>query len=671
MEADFSGWATKTGLKCSDGRTIMPKAFEHMDGVTVPLVWHHGHSSPDNVLGHVLLENRPEGVYCYGFFNDTPQGINTQKIVQHKDINKLSIWANQLVERSKQVFHGMIKEVSLVLAGANPGALIDYVAIKHSDDPTDVTVLDDEAIIHTGLELESVRESEDNSDGELEHVDGETTVKEIYDNMDDVEKNVVNFLVAEAVKAATADGNTATHAEGADDANADTEATATVEGDLTHQEGTTVTNVFENQGKGPERDPKYILKHEDVVSIVKAAQFSEGKLSAAVKDYALAHGIDDIDLLFPDARLLTDRPEFDKRRTEWVSTVLNGVRKTPFSRIKSLVADLTLEQARARGYVKGNLKKEEFFGLVKRVTTPTTIYKKQKLDRDDIIDITDFDVVAWLKFEMRIMLDEEIARAILLGDGRESDDDDKVKDPAGASEGAGIRSIANDADLYAATVYVNIADASSSYNEVVDAIVAARRLYKGSGQPTLFTTEPVITAFMLLRDGDNRRMYRTLDELANDLRVAAIVPVEAMETDTTLLGIMVNLQDYTVGADKGGEVSMFDDFDIDYNQNKYLIEGRMSGALTKIRSALVIRTVASTAVLVVPVSPTFVDNVITPATTTGVTYKRADTNATVTTGAPITLTSGQSLTIYAVPSNTTNYYFANNVDDAWTFTFEA
>jgi hypothetical protein len=664
MEADFSGWATKAGLKCSDGRIITKKAFEHMDGVTVPLVWHHGHSSPDNVLGHVRLESRDEGVYCYGFFNDTPSGVNTKKIVQHGDINKLSIYANQLREVAKQVLHGMIREVSLVLSGANPGALIDFVAVSHSDDPNDVTILDDEAIIHTGLEFEEISDDEDddeNDDDDVEHADADLTVEEIYDGMTDLEQNVVHFLVSEAVKAAKAD--IATHAEGTA-----TEGTANDEGDLTHQEGTTVTNVFEQGNKTQDRDPKYILKHDDVVSIVEVAK-KGGSMKAAVEAYALAHGIDDIDLLFPEARLITDRPELDKRRTEWVATVLNGVKKTPFSRIKSIVADITHEAARAKGYIKGTLKKEEFFGLVKRVTTPTTVYKKQKLDRDDIIDITDFDVVAWLKFEMRIMLDEELARAILLGDGRAVDDEDKIKDPAGAAEGAGIRSIANDDDLYAVTVNVNVSDALSSYNEVVDSIVGARRLYKGSGQPTFFTTEPVITAFMLLRDTTGRRLYRTLDELASELRVSAIVPVEAMEDDTTLLGIIVNLGDYTCGADKGGEVSMFDDFDIDYNQYKYLIEGRMSGALTKIRSALVLRSVASGAALVVPVSPTFVDNVITPATTTGVTYKRADTNATVTTGAPITLTEG-SLTIYAVPASA-SYYFANNADDEWTFTFEA
>ena len=671
-EADFSGYATKAGLKCSDGRTITPEAFKHMSGVSVPLVWQHNHSSPENVLGHVILEGVADGVRAHGFFNSTKQGQDAKIMVQHKDVNSLSIWANNLVEKSKQVLHGTIREVSLCLSGANPGAIIDYVQVVHGDG--DVETLSDEAIIHTGLTLEP------GDAPVIEHATSEPTVQDVYDSLSQEQKDVVNFMIGAALEEATA--NTAAHSEEPEE-NETTEeqsttedTTAVDEGDLEHKEGTTgmPRNVFDQNGEQDDKTAgkRHYLSHADKLSIFEEAQKTGQTMKGAVEAYAMAHGIENIDLLFPDARSVMDRPEWDKRRTEWVAGVLNGTNHTPFSRIKSLSADLTLDEARAKGYVKGSLKKEQFFALTKRTTGPKTIYKKQKLDRDDIIDITDFDVVAWLKVEMRFMLEEELARAILIGDGRAVDDEDKIDDPAGASSGNGIRSIYNDDDLYAASVYVNVGDASSSYNEVVDAVIAARQFYKGSGQPTFYTTEPVITQFMLLRDTIGRRIFRTIDELANELRVSAIVAVEAMEDIPDLLGIMVNLVDYTVGADRGGEVNLFDDFDIDYNQNKYLIETRVSGALTKIRSALVIRKTASAAALVVPTEPAFVANVITVPTITGVTYKRGDTNATVTTGAPITLNSTTltSLVIYAVPASA-SYFFANNIEDEWTFVYEA
>lgn len=680
MEADFSGWATKTGLKCSDGRTITPQAFQHMSGEQVPLVWQHMHNSPDNILGHVKLTAHPDGVRCDAFFNKTPQGLNAKALVQHGDVSALSIYANQLIEKSKQVLHGMIREVSLVLSGANPGARIDYISIAHSDG--EIETREDEAIIFTQLPLEHANVPTNGS--------SEPTIKDVYNSLSDVQKNAVNYMIGVALEnnmpadaahsdvkpedAKEEDKTPETTPETTPDGT--TEATATGEGDLTHQEGTTgmTRNVFDQNGDNKQGGEKHAITHADKMAILEAAKKPGNTLKGAVEEYALSHGIENIDLLFPDARAVMDRPEWDTRRTEWVQGVLNGTNHTPFSRIKSLSADLTLDEARAKGYVKGNLKKEQFFGLVKRTTGPSTIYKKQKLDRDDILDIVDFDVVAWLKVEMRFMLEEELARAVLIGDGRAVDDDDKILDPAGASSGNGIRSILNDDDLYAASVYVNVGDASSSYSEVVDAVIASRRLYKGSGQPTFYTTEPVITSFMLMRDTTGRRIYRTIEELASELRVAAVVPVEAMEDTANLLGIIVNLRDYTIGADKGGEVNLFDDFDIDYNQYKYLIETRVSGALTKIRSALVLRTTSSAAALVVPVSPGFVPatNVVTPATTTGVTYKRADTDATVTTGAPITLNSTTltSLTIYAVPASG-SYYFANNIDDEWTFTYVA
>jgi hypothetical protein len=665
--ADFSGYATRAGLKCTDGRTIAPSAFQHMDGEQVPLVWQHGHNSPENILGHAVLQARDDGVYAYGFFNNTTQGQNAKALVQHKDINRMSIYANKLVERGQQVLHGMIREVSLVLSGANPGALIDYVAVQHDDG--EIQQLDDEAIIYTGLELEheDVPVEEDAELALTHAIAADATIADVYNSMTPEQQGVCHYLVGAALDEV---GASVTQAdEDGEGAAETTETTETEDETLTHKEGTTVSrNVFDQSDKAPAAE-RHVLSHADVQGIVSAAQ-KTGSLKQAVEDYALAHGINDIDLLFPEARSITDRPEWDKRRTEWVAGVLNGTRKSPFSRVKSMVADLTLEEARAKGYIKGNLKKEQFFGLTKRTTTPTTIYKKQKLDRDDIVDITDFDVVAWMKTEMRFMLEEELARAILIGDGRDVADEDKIKDPAGATDGAGIRSIANDDDLYAPTFYVNLADASSSYMELMEAMIRARKFYKGTGNPTLYTTESVITEFLLLRDAQERRYFRTVDDLAAELRVSSIVAVEPMEDEATVIAIMVNLDDYNIGADKGGEVSLFDDFDIDYNQFKYLIETRISGALVKIRSALVFRTVDSGDTLVAPTEPAFVANVITVPTITGVTYKRADTDATVTTGAPITLTSGQSLTIYAVPASG-SYFFANNVEDEWTFTYEA
>jgi hypothetical protein len=416
--------------------------------------------------------------------------------------------------------------------------------------------------------------------------------------------------------------------------------------------------------------------------IAKAA-IRHGSLKEAVEEYALQHGIDNIDILFPDARTVTDTPEFDARRVEWVRGVLNGTKHVPFSRIKSITADITHEEARARGYIKGNFKKEEFFGLVKRVTTPSTIYKKQQLDRDDIVDITDFDVVVWLKSEMRLMLDEELARAVLIGDGRAVEDEDKIKDPAGSNEGAGIRSILNDHDLYAATVNVNIDDANSTPQEIVEEVMLHMRLYKGSGNPTFYTTLPMLTKLLLAKDGMGRRLWRTSSELAAEMGVAGIVTVEVMEDVEDLIGIIVNLRDYTIGTDRGGEVTMFDDFDIDYNQYKYLIETRLSGALTKIRSALVLKKVAGGAALVAPVAPEQDDDEVTITNVTGVTYKIKEKTGTVTYNSnpvavgdtvtasyPIVLAEGAEVVIEATPASS-SYYFKNNVEDEWSFIHRA
>jgi len=558
MEPDFSGYATKAGLKCSDGRTIMPGAFKHQDKAKVPLVWQHGHTDPENVLGHAILENRDDGVYTYGYFNTSSKASHAKGLIEHGDINMLSIWANELVERAGRVLHGAIREVSLVLSGANPGALIENVTIRHSDGGEDT--LDDEAIIYSGLELEHADgDDKDNNDNE----DDEETVQDVYDSMSDKQKQVLHFMLGQALS----------------DAGELEQDNIKDDSDNSDQEGSTMTrNVFE---KG-DKDTSPVLSHADVQGIVADAT-KIGSLKQAVEAYALAHGINQIDTLFPEAQALTSAPEFYTRRTEWVNSVLSGARKTPFSRVKTHWADLTYDDARAKGYITGTEKQEEFYGTARRETMPQTIYKKQKLDRDDILDITDFDVVAWMKGEMRLMLDEELARAILIGDGRTVPDPDKILEDR-------IRPIATDDPLFAIQVLCDLAGGDIA--DFVDAVIQYRSLYRGSGMPTMYTSEGLLSKTMLLKDTLGRRIYTSLDQLATELRVSSIVPVDIFDPASgagTVLAIIVNMNDYVVGSDKGGQVSLFDDFDIDYNQYKYLIETRCSGALVKLKSAIVVK----------------------------------------------------------------------------------
>lgn len=665
-EADFSGWATKAGLKCSDGRTIMPDAFAHQDTVRVPLVWQHGHNDPVNVLGHTILENRKDGVYAYAYFNDTPAAVHAKGLVEHGDINSLSIWANELVERAGRVLHGVIREVSLVLSGANPGALIENVAIRHSDG--DEFTLGDEAIIHTGLNLELMHSAEvveeelptstegsDMSDEIMHASEGDDdTVADVYESMSEKQKQVLHFMLGEALEAAEVDGELKQSAfeeeyeeyeEAAPLAHAVT--TNKKEEDMSH-------NIFESGTPAASQ-----LSHAAAAGIMADATRS-GSLREAVETYALAHGIDNIDQLFPDAVSIDGVPEFLQRRVEWVASFLGATRKSPFSRIKTLHADITVDEARAKGYVTGAMKKEEFFSVSKRVTVPTTIYKKQKLDRDDMIDITDFDVVTWLKGEMRLMLDEEIARAALIGDGRDVSHEDKINE-------GNIRPIASDHELYTTTVNVNIGDAGSSAQEIIDAIIRNRKHLKGSGTPTMFTTETIIADFLLLKDTLGRRIYSDLGSLARELRVQAIVPVEAMEEEPDLVCVIVNPNDYIMGATRGGEVTMFDDFDIDYNQHKYLIETRMCGALIKLKSAMCVRSVAAGDVLVAPAPAVFdEDNMeVTITDTTGVIYKDGDGNVVTNTGGPYTVVAGTAFTVNAEAA--AGYFFASNADDSWTF----
>ena len=569
MAFNFSGYATKNDLQCSDGRVIKRDAFKHNDGGKVPLVWAHQHNTPDNVLGHAILENREDGVYAYGKFNTTLSGENARALVEHGDITAMSIFANKLVQKGPEVIHGAIREVSLVHSGANPGAFIDNVVIEHSDgvkmeDTTEAVIYTDEFISTDEEDLILNHADDDYDDGE--------TVGDIFDTLDEKQKDVVYAMLAHALKQAD---------DGKDDE--DVKHSDTDKGDNIMK-----VNVFDK--KEDKLEEGATLTHDNMRVIFEDAK-SLGSLKEAILKHAGTYGIDDIEVLFPDAKAISNAPEFISRRMEWVQGVIAGTHHTPFSRIKSMTADITVETARAKGYVTGNLKKEEVFGLLKRVTTPTTIYKKQKLDRDDIIDIVDLDVVAWLKAEMRVMLDEELARAVLIGDGREVGDDDKISED-------NIRPIYKDADMYSHKI--RLAQGVTAVDKI-EGIIRARKFYKGTGRPTLFTTSDELTEMLLAKDTQGRRLYRSEAELASDLRVDKIIEVEVMEgvtrEDATvnlkLAGIIVNLKDYKLGADKGGQVSMFDDFDIDYNQYKYLLETRCSGALVKPKSAIIIEEIVA------------------------------------------------------------------------------
>lgn len=583
---DFSGWATKVDLRCTDGRTIRKDAFKHCDGHRVPLVWQHQHNDPENVLGYADLEYHPEGVRANGLFNSSPRGQHGKLLVEHGDIAALSIYANSLEQRGGDVLHGDIKEVSLVLAGANPGALIDFPVLAHSGEE-----VEDEAIIYTGLPLtlshadeddekevedeveeEDEEETEETDNDEMEHADeGSSNAGEIFDTLTDEQKDAVFSIIEEIIHEDNIEG----------------------EDSMKH-------NVFDTETKAA----RPVLSHDDFKRIAADAkrlgsmkeavlahmEDENGVLAHAVGDIAdrngnaVTYGIADIDYLFPEAKSLNNPPDFIQRDMGWVRKVISGTHHTPFSRVKSMFANITMEEARARGYIKGNLKKEEVFTLLKRSTDPQTVYKKQKMDRDDIIDITDFDVVRWIKGEMRMMLEEELARAFLIGDGRGTAEDDHISHDH-------IRPIATDADLYTIKkgVVVGNDDAATAKN-FIRACIKARKDYKGSGSPTLFTTEDMLAEMLLLEDNMAHFLYTSEAQLATTLRVKEIVTVPVLEgfqiNNKDVLGIIVNLSDYNVGADKGGETATFEDFDIDYNQYKYLIETRCSGALVKPFSAI-------------------------------------------------------------------------------------
>ena len=580
MGYDFSGYATKNDLTCGDGRIIRKDAFKDCDGKTVPLVWHHIHNDPMNVLGHADLENRDDGVYAYCSFNDTPQGQNAKTLVQHGDVTSMSIYANKLQQQGKNVLHGMIREVSLVLAGANPGALIDPLSIQHSDG--DITELDDEAIIYSGeiFHSEDMAHADDSDEEEKDVSKSDKTVRDVIDSMTEEQKNVMYYMVGQALQdeGADSDDDDAEHSDMEDDMH---------------------RNVFDQTDEGTET-----LSHDAMNEILAEAPRSH---NGSLKDTFLEHGIENLEILFPEARAIDNTPTFIKRETGWVSTWWGALKKTPFSRIKSRTANITEYEARARGYIKGNQKIEEFFSLASRTTTPTTVYKLQKLDRDDIVDIVDMDVVAWMKSEMRMMLEEELAVATLIGDGRPANDVSKIKED-------NIRPIYHDDDLYCIHKVVTIPQ-SATYVQIADALIDAallsRKDYKGTGQPWFVTTNDVLTRMLLAKDEIGHRLYKTESELATALRVSRILEVPVLEgaqrtaqvpgqtegstvnETRTLLGLIVNPADYVVGADKGGAVTMFDDFDLNFNKYEYLIETRCSGALQDPFTAIALETTST------------------------------------------------------------------------------
>ena len=678
---DFSGWATKNDLRCSDGRTIRKDAFKDNDGQTVPLVWNHDHNDPMNVLGHALLENRDQGVYAYCTFNDTAAGNNARQLVRHGDVTALSIYANKLKQYGGDVVHGAIREVSLVLAGANPGAFIDAV-LEHGELNeeagiiyTGESIVLEHAVTDQGNGMKAVEEPKEEpkeevkeepappkakatkkkaepkpeSEPELEHAEkeeepeedmankekatGEETVADVFNTLSEKQKNVVYALIGQAIedaKGGSAKHTALSHADEKDNDD-DGETVADVFNTLSEKQKTVVYALIGQaieDAKGGKKETKddedeesegEVMKHNifdtdemtENQDVLSHAEFSEilndAKRGGSLKDAFLAHGIEDIDYLFPEAKAIANEPEFINDPDDWVAVVMGGVRKTPFSRIKTLFADITEADARAKGYIKGHRKIEEVFGLLKRSTTPQTVYKTQKLDRDDIIDITDFDVVAWLKREMRMKLDEELARAFLIGDGRNVASEDKIDEQH-------IRPIWTDDDLFTIKKAVSIASIASDDEKAkafIRAAVKARKNYRGSGNPILFTTEDVLTDCLLMEDNMGRVVYDTIEKLATALRVSKIVTVPPMEGVTreadgktyALMGLIVNLKDYNVGADKGGQVSMFDDFDIDYNKMKYLIETRCSGALIKPFSAIALELTYSAILGVEPEDP--------------------------------------------------------------------
>lgn len=584
MKFDFSGWATKNDLTCSDGRTIKHNAFKENDGQRVPLVWQHGHNAVDNVLGHALLENRDEGVYAYCAFNDTPGAENAKELVKHGDVKALSIYANRLDQRGADVIHGNIVEVSMVLSGANPGALIDNVALEHSDGSW--TESEDEAVIYSGLTLshdsgETTEDTESMDEDEVYDED-DLTVADVLETLDEDQRLAVAALIEEI------SGDVDAEDEDFDeDEEFDEDYDEDYDEDAEHGDsgGDTLmhSNIFEGDARnhmGPH------LSHADEEQIFAEARQPGMTLRTAVLAHAADYGIKNPELLFPDATNLDPEPQRIMRDNSWVSKVLQGAKHSPFSRVKTQWSNLTADDLRAKGYVKASRKKDVVYEVANRKTEPTTVYNKTKIDRDDVLDITTFNVVAWMQQNLRFALEEELARAVLIGDGREVSNPDKIKE-------SNIRPIWKDDELFSHKVLI---DKDAKTEDIIDVVRRSRKFYKGSGMPVLFTTNAFVCDMLEIKDINKRYIYETKQAVANALNVSDVIEVEVMEgakrdvagKTQNLLGIIVNMQDYTLGADKGGETSFFEQFDIDFNQKKYLLEARCSGSLTKYKSAIVI-----------------------------------------------------------------------------------
>lgn len=583
MKFDFSGWATKNDLTCSDGRTIKHNAFKENDGQRVPLVWQHGHNAVDNVLGHALLENRDEGVYAYCAFNDTPGADNAKELVKHGDVKALSIYANRLDQRGGDVIHGNIVEVSMVLSGANPGALIDNVALEHSDGSW--TESEDEAVIYSGLTLshdsgETTEDTESMDEDEVYDED-DLTVADVLETLDDDQRLAVAALIEEI------SGDVDSDEDYDEDEEFDEDYDEDYDEDAEHGDsgGDTLmhSNIFEGDAR---RNVGPHLSHADEEQIFAEARQPGMTLRTAVLAHAADYGIKNPELLFPDATNLDPEPQRIMRENSWVSKVLQGAKHSPFSRVKTQWSNLTADDLRAKGYVKASRKKDVVYEVANRKTEPTTVYNKTKIDRDDVLDITTFNVVAWMQQNLRLALEEELARAVLIGDGREVSNPDKIKE-------TNIRPIWKDDELFSHKVLV---DKDAKTEDVIDIVRRSRKYYKGSGMPVLFTTNAFVCDMLEIKDINKRYIYETKQAVANALNVSDVIEVEVMEgakrevagKTQNLLGIIVNMQDYTLGADKGGETSFFEQFDIDFNQQKYLLEARCSGSLTKYKSAIVI-----------------------------------------------------------------------------------
>lgn len=656
MTYDFGGYATKNDLRCADGRIIRRNAFKECDGIEVPLVYQHVHTDPRNIIGHAVLENRADGVYAHCSLNDSESGKHMREVVKHGDAKALSIYANRLKQQGSDVLHGIIREVSVVLAGANPGAKIENVSFAHSDGFEFES--EEDVIIHSGdpIEFEAIRHAEEDETSENQNGSqqppsdsestDEETVGEIYDAMSEEKKALVDYMIAVTLEggvdeagaeeaqqvqhAAEDDGPTVQDvwdsftekertaaeymigqaAQAAEDEDVVEDEVEEIDEEMAQSDNLGDDYMYQSVFKNETKEEGITLTHSDMSEIVENAKRGNGSLKEAVIDFiqhnfepinsddpseVLQHGIESLDILFPEAKAVTPTPELVSRQMDWVGEVWNATKKSPFARIKSTAADITADEARARGYIKGKKKIEEVVKLMKRVTTPQTVYKLQKLDRDDAIDATELDVVAWLKQEMRMMLNEELSRAILIGDGRDDVDESKIREE-------NIRPIVNEDDFFAIKYDVEIptnGDRLEKSDAIVDAAILAREDYMGSGAPVLYAPINTINTALLARDKMGHRLYRTVTELADSMNVSKIVEVPVMKgferTDSEdqkheVLGIIVNLKDYTVGADKGGAVNLFDDFDLNYNKYEYLIETRCSGALTKPYSAIVLQT---------------------------------------------------------------------------------